>query len=204
MQLTKQFYRLLIGIFVTLVFLFLPPIFSLLGEEGQPILSFILEQQDVFLILSISWTMILLIKVLKRFILDQYDMSEEDNLSSRKMHTQIRILERILIFLIILFAVGMILLSFEPIREIGIGLFTSAGLAGIVLGLSAQKVVGALLAGVQIALTQPFRIDDAVVVEGEWGWDLRVHIREKMIAFIQEQYPSALPRTRIALQENKP
>jgi len=170
MQLTKQFYRLLIGIFVTLLFLFLQPIFSLFGDEGQPILSFLLEQQDIFLILSISWTMILLIKVLKRFILDQYDLSEEDNLSSRKMHTQIRILERILIFLIILFAVGMILLSFESIREIGIGLFTSAGLAGIVLGLSAQKVVGALLAGVQIALTQPFRIDDAVVVEGEWGW----------------------------------
>ena len=65
---------------------------------------------------------------------------------------------------------GFILLSFESIREIGLGLFASVGVAGIILGLSAQKVVGALLAGVQIAITQPFRIDDAVVVEGEWGW----------------------------------
>jgi small-conductance mechanosensitive channel len=305
MKLTKQFYRLLIGIFVTIVLLFMPLILRVSENADGPIAAFIVEQQDIFLILSISWTLILLIKVLKRFILDQYDMSQEDNLTSRKVHTQIRILERILIFLIFLFALGMILLSFESIRKIGIGLFTSAGLAGIVIGLSAQKVVGALLAGIQIALTQPFRLDDAVVVEGEWGWieeinltyivirlwdkrrlvlpstyflekpfqnwtrtsadivgsvfiytdyrvsfdalreeltrlleasplwdgktnvlqvtdaksnsveirilvsaknsptawDLRVHIREKMIAFIQSNYPTALPRTRVVLEE---
>ena len=62
------------------------------------------------------------------------------------------------------------MLSFDSIRQIGIGLFASAGVAGIIIGLSAQKVVGALLAGVQIAITQPFRIDDAVLVENEWGW----------------------------------
>jgi small-conductance mechanosensitive channel len=305
MKLTKQFYRLLIGIFVTIVLLFMPLILRVSENADEPVAAFIVEQQDIFLILSISWTLILLIKVLKRFILDQYDMSQEDNLTSRKVHTQIRILERILIFLIFLFALGMILLSFESIRKIGIGLFTSAGLAGIVIGLSAQKVVGALLAGIQIALTQPFRLDDAVVVEGEWGWieeinltyivirlwdkrrlvlpstyflekpfqnwtrtsadivgsvfiytdyrvsfdalreeltrlleasplwdgktnvlqvtdaksnsveirilvsaknsptawDLRVHIREKMIDFIQSNYPGALPRTRVVLEE---
>ena len=80
------------------------------------------------------------------------------------------ILEKVIIFVIILFALGMILLSFESIRKIGIGIFASAGVAGIIIGLSAQKVVGALLAGIQIAITQPFRIDDAVVVENEWGW----------------------------------
>ena len=73
-------------------------------------------------------------------------------------------------FLTFLVVVGLILLSFESIRDIGVGLFASAGVAGIMIGLSAQKMVGALLAGIQIAITQPFRLDDAVVVEGEWGW----------------------------------
>lgn len=303
-MISKKFYRLTFWAVITIFLLFLQPILELFPNQGHPVIVFFREQQDIFLILGISWTMILLIKVLKRIILEQYDLEAEDNLTSRKVHTQIRILERILIFLIILFAVGMILLSFDSIRKIGIGLFTSAGLAGIVIGLSAQKVVGALLAGIQIALTQPFRLDDAVVVEGEWGWieeinltyivirlwdkrrlvlpstyflekpfqnwtrtsadivgsvfiytdytvsfaalreeldrllaatplwdgkakvlqvtdatsdsveirmlvsaknsptawDLRVHIREKMITFIQKNYPAALPRTRVVLE----
>ncbi|WP_228779922.1 mechanosensitive ion channel family protein [Aquiflexum lacus] len=64
----------------------------------------------------------------------------------------------------------MVLLSFESIRKVGIGLFASAGVAGIIIGFSAQKAVGTLLAGIQIAITQPFRIEDAVLVENEWGW----------------------------------
>jgi small-conductance mechanosensitive channel len=82
----------------------------------------------------------------------------------------LNLLEKVLVFVILLFAIGIILLSFEGIRKIGIGLFASAGVAGIIIGLSAQKAVGALLAGIQIAITQPFRIEDAVLVENEWGW----------------------------------
>jgi small-conductance mechanosensitive channel len=103
-------------------------------------------------------------------LLKRYDISNEDNLKSRKHHTQINLLEKVIIFLIILFSLGSILISIESIKEIGIGIFASAGVIGIIIGLSAQKVVGALLAGIQIAITQPFRIDDAVVVENEWGW----------------------------------
>jgi small-conductance mechanosensitive channel len=106
----------------------------------------------------------------KTAFLSKFDITKEDNLTSRKVYTQVNILEKVVIFVIVLFALGMVLLSFESIRKIGIGLFASAGVAGIIIGLSAQKVVGALLAGIQIAITQPFRIDDAVVVEDEWGW----------------------------------
>ena len=62
------------------------------------------------------------------------------------------------------------LLSIDSIKEIGIGIFASAGVVGIIVGFSAQKIMGTVLAGIQIAITQPFRIDDAVVVENEWGW----------------------------------
>jgi small-conductance mechanosensitive channel len=70
----------------------------------------------------------------------------------------------------VLTAVGLVLLSIDSIKEIGVGLFASAGVVGIIVGLSAQKIVGALLAGIQIAITEPFRLDDAVLVENEWGW----------------------------------
>jgi small-conductance mechanosensitive channel len=118
----------------------------------------------------VSWSLLELVRTFKYILLDRYDISKEDNLQSRKVYTQVNLLGRVLNFLIIIFAVGMFLLSFESIRKIGIGLFASAGLAGIIVGLAAQKVIGTLLAGIQLAITQPFRIDDAVIVEGEWGW----------------------------------
>ncbi|MFB9054681.1 mechanosensitive ion channel family protein [Formosa undariae] len=132
--------------------------------------SAIADQQNNLFIAVSAWVAIIILRRLKTRFLKRYDISQEDNLHSRKVYTQFNILEKVIIFVIIIVAVGLILLSFEGIRKIGVGLFASAGVAGIILGLSAQKVVGALLAGIQIAITQPFRIDDAVVVEGEWGW----------------------------------
>ncbi len=64
---------------------------------------------------------------------------------------------------------GIALLTFDGVQEIGVSILTSAGIAGIILGLSAQKVIGTILAGIQIAIAQPIRIDDVVIVEGEWG-----------------------------------
>lgn len=85
------------------------------------------------------------------------------------MYTQFSILERVAVFLIVVFAIGAALMSFEGIRAIGVSVFASAGVAGIILGFSAQKAIGTLLAGIQIAITQPIRVDDVVIVEGEWG-----------------------------------
>lgn len=121
-------------------------------------------------IVSVSWVVIETVRFFKYRVLRKFDISNEDNLESRKLHTQLSILEKVIYFIVILTAVGLLLISIDGIKEIGIGIFASAGLAGIIIGLSAQKVVGALLAGIQIAITQPFRLDDAVVVENEWGW----------------------------------
>ncbi len=248
-----------------------------------------------------------IVRIIKTNILKRYDITKANNLESRKLHTQINLLEKVVVFVISFISVGLILMTIDSIREIGIGIFASAGVAGIIIGLSAQKIVGTLLAGIQIAITQPFRVDDAVLVENEWGWieeinltyivvriwdkrrlvlpttyfldkpfqnwtrksadilgtvflytdykisfealreeltrllqstdlwdekvnvlqvtdskettveirilvsaknsptawDLRVFIREKMIEFIQKNYPESLPRTRIILENNK-
>ena len=165
-----KYYKFTLSIFITIFVLFLEPILSIFIDHENKVISFIINYSHILVTLSFSWLFIEFIRTLKTLYLSRFDIDKEDNLKSRKVHTQINILEKVVIFVIILFAFALILLSFENIRKIGIGLFASAGLAGIIIGLSAQKVVGALLAGIQIAITQPFRIDDAVFVENEWGW----------------------------------
>ena len=120
-------------------------------------------------IFSISWFCIIALKIAKSRILLNYDVTSVDNLSARKIYTQFMILERIIIFIIVILALGIALMSFESIRSIGVSVLTSAGIAGLIIGFSAQKAIGTLLAGIQIAITQPIRMDDVVIVDGEWG-----------------------------------
>ncbi len=101
---------------------------------------------------------------LRRFKLDA-----EDNLLARKHVTQSRILQRVLNVLIVLVSIAAILMTFEGVRQYGVSLLASAGAAGIVAGLALQPVLKNIFAGIQLAVTQPIRIDDALIVEGEWG-----------------------------------
>ncbi|MFN4101041.1 MAG: mechanosensitive ion channel family protein, partial [Pararhodobacter sp.] len=101
---------------------------------------------------------------MRRFRLDT-----EDNLLARKHITQTRILMRVARILIIVLAVGAALMTFEAVRQYGVSLLASAGAAGIVAGLALQPLLRNIFAGIQLAITQPIRIDDAVIVEGEWG-----------------------------------
>ncbi|HUX94622.1 MAG TPA: mechanosensitive ion channel domain-containing protein [Bacteroidales bacterium] len=166
----KKYYKLFLSILFTIIFFLIKPMLDLYTDHANGLLSILYNQSQFLVTIGITWFLIALLRALKTAFLKRFDISIEDNLASRKVYTQINILEKVLIFIIILFALGIVLLSFESIRKIGIGLFASAGVAGIIIGLSAQKVVGSLLAGIQIAITQPFRIDDAVLVENEWGW----------------------------------
>ena len=142
---------------------------------------------NILLIFTGAWIAVNAVRISRFFILRNYDLEEKDNLLARKLYTQFRMLERIVIFLIIFLAIAMALMTFESIKRVGISLVASAGIAGIILGLAAQKAIATILAGFQIAITQPIRIDDVVIVEGEWGkieeitltyvvvriWDLR-------------------------------
>ena len=121
-------------------------------------------------IVLIGWTAITATNTLANIYLLRFRVDVEDNLLARKHVTQVRILLRTLDVLLIIITVSAALMTFEPVRQYGVSLFASAGVAGLVVGLAARPVLSNLLAGVQLAVTQPIRIDDAVIVENEWGW----------------------------------
>ena len=139
------------------------------------------------LIVIVGWTAILAIGVLTERSLRGLHLEDEDNLAARKTITQMRVLRRSAEIVLILLTAAAVLSTFEEVRRLGVSLFASAGAAGLVLGFAARPVLANLIAGVQIALTQPIRIEDVVIVEGEWGrieeigatyvvvriWDLR-------------------------------
>jgi small-conductance mechanosensitive channel len=100
----------------------------------------------------------------------RFELGSDDNLIARRHVTQIRILERTAATFIVLLTIGAALMTMPTVRQYGISLLASAGAAGIIAGLALQPLLTNLIAGVQIAMTQPIRIDDAVVVKDEWGW----------------------------------
>lgn len=170
-------FRLSLATLFTIVSLFLPALWKyLLGAPEAGLFHDLYSHLNIISTIGFGWLAFSLIELFKALVLRRHDLDAKDNLEARKVVTQIKILGKVLKFLVFLLVTGLVLMSFENIRKIGIGLFASAGLAGIIIGLSAQKIVGALLAGLQIALTQPFRIDDAVVVEGEWGYIEEIHL----------------------------
>ncbi|HML28803.1 MAG TPA: mechanosensitive ion channel [Hyphomicrobium sp.] len=122
-----------------------------------------------FIILS-GWVALIATKIAADFYLRRFDVLADDNLLARKHYTQVRILQRAAETLIVIVTVGAALMTFEAVRQYGVSLFASAGVAGVVVALAARPVFANLIAGVQIAMTQPIRVYDAVVVEGEWGW----------------------------------
>jgi len=119
--------------------------------------------------LAVAWLALGGIFVVEDVFLARYDLSAKDNLRARKVHTQVRVFNRILVVVAGILALGAVLMGFEQFRSLGASLLASAGVAGIVIGLAAQKTIGNILAGVQLAFTQPIRLDDVVIVEGEWG-----------------------------------
>src|SRR5262249_27696485 len=94
----------------------------------------------------------------------------EDNLLARKHVTQMRVLKRVVSIVVILITAGAALMTFNAVRQVGVSLFASAGVAGIIAGLAARPLLTNLIAGVQLAMTQPIRLEGAVIVENEWGW----------------------------------
>jgi len=122
------------------------------------------------LIAAVAWLVILAIDVLADMITARYRVDVADNLLARKVQTQLYVLHRVVAVAVVLIALGAILMTFPAIRALGTSLLASAGLIGLVVGMAMRPTISSLVAGVQIALTQPIRIEDVVIVEGEWGW----------------------------------
>ncbi|MDX1577998.1 MAG: mechanosensitive ion channel [Gemmatimonadota bacterium] len=121
------------------------------------------------LIAGAAWLLIELTAVVEHLMSRRHRTDVADNLEARRIQTRVRVLRRVAAVLIGLLASALILTLFPPVRDIGLSLFASAGVAGIVLGIAARPTLSSLIAGVQMAFTQPIRLDDVVIVEGEWG-----------------------------------
>jgi small-conductance mechanosensitive channel len=135
----------------------------------------------------IGWSAIAALHIGANLYLRRFRLDVHDNLLARKHNTQVRVLLRTTDAFLVLLTIGAALMSFPEVRQYGYSLFASAGVAGIVAGFAARPVLSNLFAGVQLAMTQPIRIQDVVIVEGEWGtieeitstyvvvriWDLR-------------------------------
>ncbi len=142
---------------------------------------------SVLIIVFMTAVLFQAVRAVEEGVLRQFRIDVQDNLRARKLHTQVTVLKKLSYIVIGIFALASTLMVFESLRQLGTSILASAGIAGIIIGFAAQRSLGTLLAGFQIAITQPIRLDDVVIVENEWGrieeitltyvvvriWDLR-------------------------------
>lgn len=124
---------------------------------------------SILIIGAIAWIMFQAVNIGQEALMSQYDIKAADNLQARKISTQTRVIGRTLHVVIAVCAIATILMTFAEVRQVGASMLASAGIVGIVAGMAAQKTLGNLIAGFQIALAQPMRLDDVVVVDNQWG-----------------------------------
>ena len=123
----------------------------------------------LLLIAAATWLVLATIGGLADGVIERNPMSVEDNLQARRIATQTRVLSRSAMVVVLIAGIAMALMTFPGARQLGASLLASAGVLGIVAGLAAKPVFSNLIAGVQLALAQPIRIDDVLIVKGEWG-----------------------------------
>jgi len=169
--------------FLLIAIRFLLPLLNL----GTGELDFIKHFMGLCLITATAWLLVNMTAVVEDFILSQYKVDVADNLQARKIQTQLQVFKRIVIVIIGILTLAAVLMTFEKVRQLGASILASAGVIGILVGVAAQRTLATFIAGLQIAVTQPIRLDDVVIVENEWGkieeitltyvvvriWDLR-------------------------------
>ncbi len=122
------------------------------------------------LIAVITWLFINITLAGRDIVISHYDMEAKDNLKARAVYTQLTVMVKIILVNVIVVSVATMLMTFDKVRQVGVSILASAGIIGIIVGFAAQRSIATLLAGLQIAVTQPIRINDVVIVEGECGW----------------------------------
>ena len=116
-----------------------------------------------------AWFCVACFDIWREVLARRHPLDTADNLRARQLRTQVQIIRRIVVTLIAVLALAAMLMTFPGVRTLGATLFASAGAAGLVVGLAARPAITNLLAGLQVALTEPIRLDDVVIVQGEWG-----------------------------------
>ncbi|WP_202845105.1 mechanosensitive ion channel family protein [Luteimonas saliphila] len=151
----------------------LPLLFLILAVDATPLSAEVAARLRHWLgigvVLCVTWLAVRAVGALEARILREHPVDIEDNLAARRVQTQTRVIARTIQGAILLVGVALALMTFPAIRQVGTTLLASAGIIGLVAGIAAKPVFGNLIAGLQIALAQPIRLDDVVIVEGEWG-----------------------------------
>jgi small-conductance mechanosensitive channel len=171
--------------FITCLLIVLPAIPDLPGGLESSLRQGLI----MAVIAALGWFFIGCIYVVQDAMLRRYDLKAENNVQARRVHTQFQLFRRMLIAFVVIIDIGALLWTFNDPRiwHYGSGLLASAGVASLILATAAKSTASNFLAGLQIALTEPIRIDDVVVIQGEWGrieeinsayvvvriWDLR-------------------------------
>jgi small-conductance mechanosensitive channel len=132
-------------------------------------IAIVRHYNGLLLILAVTWLGLRVIKGLANGVVEWHPATMEDNLHARRIQTQAKVLSRSAMVVVLLAGCAMALMTFPGARQVGASLLASAGVIGIVAGIAARPVFSNLIAGLQIALAQPIRLDDVLIVEGEWG-----------------------------------
>jgi small-conductance mechanosensitive channel len=140
------------------------------APDDLPFMQALRQITTLLLVLAITWASVRLTSAIGEVIVALNPVLEGQWKRARKVETQTRFLVRALNILIVIIGLGAALMTFESVQHMGASLLASAGVGGLILGFAARPVLSNLLAGMQIALTQPFRIDDVLHVQGEWCW----------------------------------
>jgi len=134
-----------------------------------PYATVMTKLMSILLIVAVAVLLCRAVGILQSAVLTRFDMTVADNLRARKIYTQLHVISRVIYVTVGVLAVAAVLMLFQEVRHVGTSLLASAGIVGVIGGIAAQKTLANLFAGFQIALAQPVRQDDVVVVEGEWG-----------------------------------
>src|SRR5574337_425728 len=135
------------------------------APDDFPLIGRVRHANGLLLLLALTWLGLRAV----RGLIGLHPLDVADNLSARRVHTQTRMLARIASFTVLLSGLALMLMTFPGARQFGASLLASAGLVGLVAGIAARPIFSNLIAGLQIALAQPIRLDDVLVVQGEWG-----------------------------------
>ncbi len=139
------------------------------APDGLPRLAVVEHATTLALTIALAWLGMRSVRGLAEAIILTHPLTSTENLQARRLQTQTQVLARIVMGVILFIGIALALMSFPAVRNIGTSLLASAGVAGLVVGLAARPALGNLIAGLQLALTQPIRLDDVVIIQGEWG-----------------------------------
>lgn len=139
------------------------------APDSIPLIDGVRHTNSLLLLACLTWMGIRAVAGVAQGVIDQRPLNVVDNLNARRIHTQARVLSRTVMVVIGLAGTALMLMTFPGARQFGTSLLASAGVVGLVVGMAAQPVFGNMIAGLQLALAQPIRLDDVLIVDGEWG-----------------------------------